>query len=269
MGFDLALDLPPGVLSSGAYWQQLLSIPDLIALWRQNELTGTDSIDSSGNGHDGTYTGVTLADGVGPDGSPVPFFDGVNDLNDVYSAGLAAAFNEAEGSFIAWARVDEGAVWVDNARREIIRFLASGTDFILMDKDDNNLLRWSYTAGGTAETVTKAATPDGWFLMGLTWSATDDEVKAYYNGVQEGATQTGLGTFTGDLGATTTCIGAASTAAANVWNGGVGIGALWGRALTGAEMRSTHFEPLNVPKRLLTEASEALLTETGEELILE
>ena len=62
----------------------------LIGFWPQNELSGGVSIDHSGLGHDGAYTGVTLGQpGVPGMGMTSPFYDGANDFNNIYSAGLA------------------------------------------------------------------------------------------------------------------------------------------------------------------------------------
>ena len=62
----------------------------LIGFWPQNELSGGVSIDHSGLGHDGAYTGVTLGQaGVPGMGMTSPLFDGANDFNNIYSADLA------------------------------------------------------------------------------------------------------------------------------------------------------------------------------------
>lgn len=62
---------------------------NLIGYWPMWEGNGVVSFDNSPNGYDGAYTGVTLAQpGIG-DGRYSAFFDGVNDFNNIYSAGLA------------------------------------------------------------------------------------------------------------------------------------------------------------------------------------
>ena len=62
----------------------------LVGFWPQNEKSGLVSIDHSGLGHHGAYQGVDLGRaGVPGMGMTSPFYDGVNDFNNIYSAGLA------------------------------------------------------------------------------------------------------------------------------------------------------------------------------------
>ncbi|MCK4788393.1 MAG: hypothetical protein KAV87_31930 [Desulfobacteraceae bacterium] len=62
----------------------------LVGFWPQNEKSGLVSIDHSGLGHHGAYQGVDLGRaGVPGMGMTSPFYDGVNDFNNIYGAGLA------------------------------------------------------------------------------------------------------------------------------------------------------------------------------------
>ncbi len=62
----------------------------LVGAWLQNEPGGAVSFDHSGRGHHGAYTGVALGQpGVPGMRMTSPLYDGANDYNDIYSAGLA------------------------------------------------------------------------------------------------------------------------------------------------------------------------------------
>jgi len=84
------------------YLDKALSVEpaNLIGLWLQNEASGAVSVDSSGHAHHGAYTGVTLGQpGVPGMGYTCPFYDGLNDYNNIYSAGLANDNLLANGGF--------------------------------------------------------------------------------------------------------------------------------------------------------------------------
>lgn len=143
-------------------------------------------------------------------------FDGATDYVDISSAEINSVLDPTLGTLIMFGQSDTWAAGVDvlmrlgvDANNEII-FSRSATDLIL-----------SYTAGGTAESVTIASgSPAGMFMVALTWNTSGaGAVKAFYNGPQSGATQTIAGTFVGNLTSTLTVIGATSTVPANVWDG--------------------------------------------------
>jgi hypothetical protein len=239
---DLGLDLVPGLLTLSASERIAATRPgNLIQFFRQNETAGAVASDSSAQGNDGAYTGVTLADGVGPDGQPVPLYDGSNDYLDAYSAGIAADFNPAAGTLLTWVQVSAAGVWSDGTLRFVVQYRADGDNRLYMAKTTNaGELQWLYEADNTAEIVTTAGHSDTeGFWMALTWdtaAGVDGEVKAYKNAVQQDVTKTALGTWVGALDATTAIWGAANTAAGAVWDGREGLSALWNVALTQAEI---------------------------------
>jgi len=67
--------------------------------------------------------------------------------------------------------------------------------------------------------IIDSGSPTGWTHIASTYSDTDDEFKAYINGVQVGTTETSLGTFSGNLASTTTVIGAYNTSSSTPWLG--------------------------------------------------
>ena len=79
--------------------------------------------------------------------------------------------------------------------------------------------------------------PTGSFCIGLTWDKAGDAVKFFVNGIQSGATATGLGVFAGALSSTQTIIGALNTGAtARSVDGSLAHGALFNRAPSASEM---------------------------------
>lgn len=228
------------------YWRHLgyinkvlgIEYSDLILYHPMFEASGSVANDQSQQNNDGAYTGVTLGQaGIG-DGQTCPLFDGANDYNNLYSVGFRDDFDGGEGTISLWARVSGAGVWTDGASRRTIGLQVDGNNQIAITKlAANNTLRYFYAAGGTQEQIDKGSvSAAGWMHFALTWSATDDEVKAYYNGVQEGSTKTALGTWVGNLAATTANVGAAATTPTTVWDGRIAHPAVWKKTLTLAQI---------------------------------
>jgi lysophospholipase L1-like esterase len=100
-----------------------------------------------------------------------------------------------------------------------------------------NQLGWFYVAGGTVKSVTLSHATNvagGWVHVALTWNKAQDRMRAYINGVQQGATQTGLGTFAGTPA--TLFLGAASAVPGNPWSGLLDEVAIWSRELSAVEI---------------------------------
>ena len=230
-----------GVAALGGYHRKVLatSIANLIGYWKMDERLGTVSFDGSPEGNDGAYTGVALgATGIG-DGRPAPTFDGTNDFNNIYSAALNTDFDGTEGTVMIWGRVSGSGVWTDANVRELVHLAdGSNADRIIMERSaTNNQLSWIFDVGATLLSVGLGSLSTlGFFHMALTWSDSGDEVIAYYNGAQTGTTQTGVPTWTSDLGSTRTCIGARLTSAVNVWDGELAHCALWNTPLSAAQI---------------------------------
>lgn len=225
-----------GVGPAGGYAQKVLSTSP-IAYWPLDETSGSNARCMVNPAQDGTYTGVTLANNsTGPFGTPAPYFDGANDHCDIYSAALAAAFNGSEGSAVMWARVANAGVWTDGTHDYVLQLYVDADNAVFMRKTDvNNSLLWRYEAGAVVESRTTAGHSDtDWIHMGITWSKTNDEVRPYKNGVQEGATMDTLGNWAGALSAVNCYIGA--WAGLNQWHGWLAHCAVWNRALGAGEI---------------------------------
>lgn len=221
------------------YSDLILSLSPL-AYWPLSDLSGTAAVELVA-ARNGTYAGVDLAQAQAP--YVAPLFGGSGDSCNIYSAGLAGAFSAAAGSISIWAKVYDAGVWTDGAYRNLITFYVDGSNSISIQRSSTNgRVSWFYIAGGTQEQRNKESlSTTAWVHLALTWSVADDKVIAYYNGAQEGATMTTLGTWAGALSNNNTAIGCFRvTTALQVWNGWLAHAALWTRALTAAEVANLY-----------------------------
>jgi len=193
-------------------------------------------------GDNGTYVGPTLGGGVAPDGSPCPLFDGINDLVDIWSAALAAAFNGAAGTVAIWAQVFNAGTWADAAFRHSMAVAADGNNESRMLKTNAaNTPEYRYVAAGVIETVNQASASLIWMHHAITWSGPllANEMRGYYNGVQAGLTQVALGGWVGVPAATWCNIGARRSAPwVAGWHGYLSHAIIYDRALAPAEVLS-------------------------------
>jgi len=196
--------------------------------------------DVSPNGFNGAATAVAYS-GTAPDGGACAVLDGSTSKIDLYSAGLAAAFNSGEITLAAWCKVANAGVWTDGSNDVAIIFQAGATNTVRLYRTSiNNQIQFQYYAGGINANVsdTSLAGSTGWFHMALTVSKTADQVMAYLNGAKIGATVSGLGTWSGALLSTATLIGAGTTVPIQIWNGSLWYVAAWTKALSAAQVAS-------------------------------
>jgi hypothetical protein len=154
----------------------------------------------------------------------------------MYSASLAGAFNGPAGTIAMWGKVSGAGVWTDNTNRRLLQFQVDANNRVILYKETTNDLRWTYTAGATSKTITLVATPTVFFHIAITWDKAADQVKAYYNGAQTGATATGLGVWAGSLATTLVTVGAGTLAPVNPWSGASAHVAVWTTALSAAQI---------------------------------
>lgn len=219
------------------YAEKVQATPGLIAYWPLDEQSGTVAYDRSGNGRNGTHVGVTLgATGIG-DGRTCPTYDGVNDYTNIYSASLAGAFNGAEGTLIAWARVANAAVWTEDTYPYVVNITVDANNFVQLRKYGANTLLWLYKSGGVDKSTSLDSVSNAnWMPLGLTWSNSAEAAIAYYNGSQTGTTKTPLADWVGNISSSLTAIGAVGTAATTPWNGNIAHVSLFNRALSPVEI---------------------------------
>lgn len=210
------------------------------------EASGTTVVDASGHARNGIYksSGVTLgATGMG-DGRTAAFFAGAG-YGDLFAA-LSSSFIGGKGSVVAWFQVT-AAEWIDAAFRQIIKLSADGSNIVQIYKNStSNRMDLAYTAGGVTKQVNLTSfNPITWQQVALTWqdAANGDALKAYLNGVQQGATQTGNGTYAGGLGTLTSTFAASNTSTSSPWKGSLAHIAVFDRVLSAAEIASVYQQP--------------------------
>jgi len=239
MGFDQAVLRSSGVFGGGGYTSKVLFLrrSALIAYWPLDEAGGKTAYDASGHAYHGTNTGATVGAGGMGDGGTAYSFDGVDNRINVYSVPFRAAFNGAAGTLALWAKVASAGAWTDADFHVCIELLVNGSNFVYIRKNDtNNQLSWAYMAGASFLNPTKSASVTTPIHLALTWDKAADAVIAYYNGAQEGATLTGLGTWAGVLAPTSSVIGADDSTGSLAWLGTLAHVGLWNVALTAAEI---------------------------------
>lgn len=232
----------PSLLKPGkrAYYKKIVRTfgSALIGYWPLWESGGSVAADKSGNARHGAYTGVDFGYPGFGDGKRSPYFDGVNDYVDLYSAGLAGAFNGAEGTAFIWARLFNSGVWTDGLSHYLLYLSADAANLVAIIKSlTNNRLLFRYFSGAVQKYVQVDSNTFTTFTpLAITWSKSGDAMKAYLNGAQTGATQTGLDVWAGSLSNATTLLGAISKAPVSPWYGWLAGGFLLNRPASAAEI---------------------------------
>lgn len=206
----------------------------LVGYWTQGEASGTTAIDRSSQANNGTYTAVTLGQPGYPAGGTAALYDGATSVCNIYSAALNADVNKAEGSISLWCKINED--WSVTTLRYLVRLYSAGGNQIRIYKNNANRITLDYTAGSVTKSYEITTSNTGWFHLGITWSASNDRVRIYLDGVQVGADLTGLGTWSGNFTSSATVIGASATSASSAWIGWISNVAIWATELTPAEM---------------------------------
>lgn len=144
-------------------------------------------------------------------------FDG-NDFINIYSGDLNSAWDRNEFTVIIFATLTS---WTDGTFRRLLRLSTPTTDDIGFYRDGtNNLFSYIVRLGGVSKTVNYATSaPAGFFMASLRVSKSNDFMKADFNGLQVGSTQTGLGTPSENLVSNLCVIGAGSTTGTQGWSG--------------------------------------------------
>lgn len=224
------------VLFGKSYMKKVLNLdPDNLILYHpMSEASGGVAIDFSPEGNDGAYTGVSLGQpGIG-DGKTCPYFDGVSDYNNIQSAGLAADFDPDELTIAMWIRHSD---FTEAGADRIFQLAADGDNLVRIYKGGAGECVWQYWVNPTEKKVEKAAITDtGWIHLALTFSATEDEFKGFWNGDQVQATRSTLPTWVGALA--TAVVGATNITPTNVWDGWIAHFAIWKAAQSDAKVAS-------------------------------
>jgi hypothetical protein len=195
------------------YHETVLTIePEtLIQYLRLNEGYGSTAEDTAPIGNDGYYNEGTVPvahtfRAYGMDGHRAVEFSGgatgnlVEPYDSVEATGLITDFDTDELTVAAWFKLPEANWDSYSTQRTVVSLGEDVNNRLWIYQSAANALTWAYVAGGTTKSVTKSAISDSdWHHVALTVSVAADEMIAYYDGVQEGSTQTSLGTYVGSL----------------------------------------------------------------------
>lgn len=229
---------PAAIGKKPAYDQKLLRMfgSSLVSYWPMDETSGSAMVDASGNGRNGTYTGVDLAHAAGPDGIYVPFFDGINDFASIYSASFDAAFSGDEGSLLAWCKVHSSADYSDSTHHTVFHVGFIGDDHIYFLIQNNGDLSWCHQTGGATIDIRSTDKPVSWFHAGLTWSLSNQRVRAYLNGAQVSTDQAGQTSMSTYMIESQAMVGAFTNTPFIPWHGWLAHCAVLNREATAAEV---------------------------------
>jgi hypothetical protein len=216
-----------GGSSNLRYWQRVKNLfgSSLIGYWPLWEASGSVAEDISGNGRNGAYSNVALAEpGLG-DGKTSAKFNGATSYCNIYSESLAAAFNGQEFSVSIWYKVAGAGVWTDGTPRDLMRLTrGDGQNHLNIQRNNTNgEIQVVYIAGGIRKDFYLTnywAVRDGlgWNNLIFSASKTEDRARVYVNG-QLFSSVSSLGSWVGSPIATGMMVGASSPTPAAVWNG--------------------------------------------------
>ena len=196
------------------------------------------AVDAGGNALNGSHVNVKL------NGSYGSYEAGLLPYTNIYSAALNTKFNGKEGFVLARARVANPQVWTDGVEYTPLTIMVDASNYVKIRKSTtNNQIAWFYSAGGTLKGANKATSaPSGFMSLGMTFSDATDTLRAFYDGVQEGADVNAVGIWAGALSATACAIGAAGATGSNPWKGDISdvIIGLNGVVATPAQMADLH-----------------------------
>ena len=136
-------------------------------------------------------------------------------LAEIFSNRWALTFNgtdeyvqiDAVGDDMVPATAGTISIWaimeVTTGSATLIRGkVDSDNELFIFWHNASDQIRFTYRAGGTTKRIDWSASDmahDAWIHFAMTWSASDDELKAYINGTQVGSTIGSLGDWSGEI----------------------------------------------------------------------
>lgn len=186
-----------GLVLNRAFVDYLRSLPGAVALWPLHETSGSNA-DEVVNNNDGTYSGPTLANALTPAGTYAPYFDGINDAVEIYSAGFNGVFNPALFTVMILCRFD--GVWGDANFYTALQIGVDVNNRILLYKANSaNVWRVFFSAGGSAAQRDNSSAPTDYFVSSMTGDKAGNVLRMFFNNAQIGADSAYSGTWAGAL----------------------------------------------------------------------
>lgn len=224
-----------------AYSQKLLGFDprNLVAYWPCTEISGGVLQDISPNRCHGVISNALYKqDGIGDSRASLKM-TGTAPTCKLYSAELKSNFNRSEGTLAVWWKPSGIGDWNDGAYRTVIMIGADSSNEVGLSKGNgaHQFLYLYFATGATKLVIYNTPDPTNWIQVAITWSRSADQVKAYYNATQVGATQTGLGNWTADITDDRSAIGSSRSAVSEApGKGWVAHAIVFRRALSQPEL---------------------------------
>lgn len=204
----------------------------LLAYWRLNELSGTSAAALPTTGYQATYTGMTLNSTTAPGGGAAPSMDGVNDVLQLQTTYVRDNFNGTSGTVAVWVNPSTNGVvniaWFQGA--------ATSARMYIQANIADSSVAIVRQAGGVTDVRQAVTAVDltTWFLAGMTWDESDDEIQAWIAGTTIMSTD-GIGAWTNGDDTTGSAIGRNASSGVNDFEGEVAHVGLWSRTLSAAD----------------------------------
>jgi len=168
---------------------------NLKGLWPMNERSGTSALELSGSGAgNGTYSlSFTVGGSTFLDGNPSILWPGYVLLNKTTLDPLLYWNHYTLNMWI----LPTGTFWTNGLTNTLLALYSVGTTqrIEIRKGATNGVLAFITGTGSTLKQVGVSAKYSlAWTMLTITNDKTNDQMKAYINGVQVGTTQTGLGT---------------------------------------------------------------------------
>lgn len=227
-------------------WQEITYVDKVLSYnpilyYPMNETAGVTAVNAGtlGSAADGAYTGVTLNNTTGPDGTNgAPYFDGVNDYLDGTTAALIAALSLRVGSVLIWLKVANAGVWTDGTTRGLVYpYGLAGKQYRIAKLTGASSINYYGNCNAGVCSVNQAGLDTtAWVAAALTWSdgANDDEFIPYYDGAAVDVPCTSLNVCNQAL--TSFLVGALATTPTGVFHGWLAHCMAFDRVLPAAEV---------------------------------
>jgi len=213
----------------------------LIGLWPQNQMLGKVSYDFGPNQGHGTHS-VDVANRYRMACSKGHYMNAsgydpkaqTGSYTNILTAALVANFNGDAGAAFVFCKTD--AAWAELANRYALYLETDVNNLIFMRKDaEAGRLYYRHKAAGTGLSmgIDDMTTMD-WFCMAMMWDQVGAEVRIFLDGVYDSRGINPDPWEGGNL--TSAVIGAETIVPADVWDGGIGLVALYNQIKTDDEM---------------------------------
>ena len=219
-----------------------------VGLWPLDEESGTVAYDISPNGYNATSSGLLRSNiqrsFLAPDGGKCAQFDGSASYVDLY--GAIAKEPTTIGSISLLVAVPQANL-AGTTMMQLIKLGVNSSNYIDITFDTTAYeFNGAYKAGGSLKAVNSSLVynMDGgpqypeWHQFGLTWTKAGNALKFYVDGLQQGSTQTSLGTWAGAMVSGAMVLGSSSSSsAADVLTGYIARVGIWSVVLPDATMQ--------------------------------